>query len=550
MMIYFCCDELRRNAVKAHATLNGIDFLEVLDDPDLPDDQRQRMLFVHFVKPLSMGALTKDNVRINGGERIRNIVVASVSIGTGDDDHILTVQVEQPGDFSTYRLSLVQSVTVPNPPTGFDPRLSQVDFSFKVECPSDFDCKPQRICPPQALIQPEIDYLTKDYATFRQLMLDRISLLSPKWTQRNTADLGVTLVELLAFVGDYLSYQQDAIATEAYLGTARRRVSVRRHARLVDYFMHDGSNARTWVQLEVDADVAKVSSGDPAAVPKGTALSTGIVDQPIILPDDDAARKWFEGKIWASGPYCPHCGSINVQTPITHKSMTHRCRDCEGRPQFSLKTGNIMEGSKLGYQTWAIAIYLVTTSLKGVSSMKLHRDLEITQKTAWHLAHRIRKTWSGSGALFAGPVEVDETYIGGKVKGKGRAYKGNKTPVVALVERKREMVLLAHLRNHVHLVDFEPGRVEFRPTEAAPTTLANELGEKLGTWTGERWVAVVSGEEGAPTIDEQERAARAREVAEASRHPLVAAVLETFDDAEIIDVRRRGPSPDPGKGDS
>jgi transposase-like protein len=137
-----------------------------------------------------------------------------------------------------------------------------------------------------------------------------------------------------------------------------------------------------------------------------------------MFPDDDAARKWFEGEIWASGPYCPHCGSTNIQTPIAHKSMTHRCRDCQGRPQFSLKTGNIMEGSKLGYQTWAIAIYLVTTSLKGVSSMKLHRDLEITQKTAWHLAHRIRETWNGADALFTGPVEVDETFIGGKEKNK------------------------------------------------------------------------------------------------------------------------------------
>jgi len=138
-----------------------------------------------------------------------------------------------------------------------------------------------------------------------------------------------------------------------------------------------------------------------------------------MFPDDDTARKWFEEKIWASGPHCPHCGSTNIQTPITHKSMTHRCRDCEGRPQFSLKTGNIMEGSKLGYQTWAIAIYLISTGLKGVSSMKLHRDLEITQKTAWHLAHRIRKTWATTGnTLFAGPVEVDETFIGGKEKNK------------------------------------------------------------------------------------------------------------------------------------
>ena len=85
---------------------------------------------------------------------------------------------------------------------------------------------------------------------------------------------------------------------------------------------------------------------------------------------------------------------------------------------FSLKTSNIMEGSKLGYQAWAIANYLVTTSLKGVSSMKLHRDLEITQKTAWHLAHRLRKAFETGNPIFSGPVEADETYFGGKEKNK------------------------------------------------------------------------------------------------------------------------------------
>ena len=136
-----------------------------------------------------------------------------------------------------------------------------------------------------------------------------------------------------------------------------------------------------------------------------------------MFPDDDAARRWFEKQIWPNGPHCPRCGSFNVQSGIKHKTMTHRCRDCDGRPMFSLKTGNIMEGSKLGYQTWAIAIYLVTISLKGVSSMRLHRDLEITQKTAWHLAHRIRKAMAdGESMPFSGPVEADETYLGGKRK--------------------------------------------------------------------------------------------------------------------------------------
>ena len=140
-----------------------------------------------------------------------------------------------------------------------------------------------------------------------------------------------------------------------------------------------------------------------------------------VFPTDDAAREWFDARIWPHGPHCPHCGSANVQSGIKHRSMTHRCRDCDGRPMFSLKTGNIMEGSKLGYRTWAIAIYLVTTSLKGVSSMKLHRDLKITRKSAWHLAHRLRKAFEGEGGLFAGPVEVDETYMGGKRKNMPKA---------------------------------------------------------------------------------------------------------------------------------
>jgi hypothetical protein len=309
-MIYFCCNERRREAVKEHPTLNGIDYLEVLDrdaptelDPD-NRTLRQRTLLVHCFKAVS--DLKKENVRIEGGVRITAIKVLwafpasdfssdpaqkfatlaerNFFLSLSQPDQVLVVRTDSNGDFSTYRLSLQLSPSDSHPPLNFDPQLSAVDFSFKVECPGDFDCQTEKICPPEEQEQPEINYLAKDYASFRQLMLDRLSVLLPQWQERNPADVGVTLVELLAYVGDRLSYQQDAIATEAYLGTAHHRVSVRRHARLVDYFMDDGCNARVWVHLKVQGDVP--------ALPQGTQLLTAIPQAAKrIPPDSDAYQK-------------------------------------------------------------------------------------------------------------------------------------------------------------------------------------------------------------------------------------------------------------------
>ena len=135
-----------------------------------------------------------------------------------------------------------------------------------------------------------------------------------------------------------------------------------------------------------------------------------------MFPDDAAAERWFTKVRWPDGAHCPHCGSVNVQDGTKHKTMPYRCRDC--RKWFSVKTGTVMQSSKLGLQVWAVATYLLTTGLKGQASMKLHRDLGITQKTAWHLAHRIRETWAKKNKPMAGPVEVDETYIGGLEKNK------------------------------------------------------------------------------------------------------------------------------------
>ncbi len=131
-----------------------------------------------------------------------------------------------------------------------------------------------------------------------------------------------------------------------------------------------------------------------------------------MFPTDEKAEQWFIKTRWPDGITCPHCESDNIQEKTTHPTMPFRCRKC--RKFFSVKTKTVMQTSNLGYQVWAFAIYILTTGIKGTSSLKLHRDLGITQKTAWYLAHRIRQTWGIKKSNFDGPVETDETYIGGK----------------------------------------------------------------------------------------------------------------------------------------
>ena len=133
-----------------------------------------------------------------------------------------------------------------------------------------------------------------------------------------------------------------------------------------------------------------------------------------LFPDDETAERWFELQRWGKQICCPRCGSVRYSKVKNRRPMPYRCKDC--RKHFSVKIGTVMEASNLNYQKWAIAIYLVATSLKGVSSMKLHRDLKIRQPSAWHLAQRIRKGFGGDIEVMVGPVEADETYVGGKRK--------------------------------------------------------------------------------------------------------------------------------------
>ena len=138
--------------------------------------------------------------------------------------------------------------------------------------------------------------------------------------------------------------------------------------------------------------------------------------------DEDQARRWLELQRWPHGPFCPECGSLNVQSGIRHRTMTHRCRDCPEKTSFSLRKGTIMEGSKLSYRVWAIGIYLFLTNIKGISSMRLHRELGISQKAAWFMLHRLRKAMEAERSFaFTGPVEADETCMGGKRKNMSNA---------------------------------------------------------------------------------------------------------------------------------
>lgn len=174
----------------------------------------------------------------------------------------------------------------------------------------------------------------------------------------------------------------------------------------------------------------------------GQAFRKGIslIELFEMFPDDATAEQWFIDTRWTDGIRCVHCGSERITDRGNHPKMRLRCKDC--RRYFSVKMGTVMESSNIGFQKWAIAIYLMTTNLKGVSSMKLHRDLGIAQSSAWHMVHRIRASWKADKSVFGGEVEVDEAYFGGSDSNRhawqvqeGRGAKG-KTAVVGMRERE------------------------------------------------------------------------------------------------------------------
>ncbi|WP_151476660.1 putative baseplate assembly protein [Streptomyces albicerus] len=350
----------RRTKVRA-AQLNGVDAVEVGDDG--------LTLTVTFLGKAPHG-LCAENVRIDGGRRVTGIEAVDVSVEREEDpelDDRLYVTLDKAGDTSRYRLSLVETDPYGRPGTepfrGFDQRYHSASFAFRPDCPTPFDCKDDDRLTPDFPEAPVVDYTARDYETIRKLLLDRLALTTPDWVERNPADLGMTLVELLAYTGDQISYQQDAVATEAYLDTARRRVSVRRHVRLIDYAMHDGCNARAYVTVETAGEhtllpgtyrfaSVDVRTLDPHDRPEpGTVIGDGDlaeldergsveVFEPVASADPLELRAAHNAiRLWTWGGEV--CSLPKGATAATLRDEWRDAETCEER-QLDLKPGDLL----------------------------------------------------------------------------------------------------------------------------------------------------------------------------------------------------------------
>ena len=485
-----CRDEQRRGRVR-RAQLNGLDYLEVSDD--------QLTLTVFFLGK-APDDVVKENVVIEGGRRVRGIKAVWVGITRQEDpelDDSMQVRVDRLGDFSAYTLRLVelddQGRPTDEPFRGFDPRYDRLPFSFKVGCPSDLDCAVVDSCPPTERPEPAIDYLAKDYSSFRRLMLDRISLVSPDWRERNPADLGVALVELLAYVGDSLSYFQDAVATEAYLGTARRRVSVRRHLRLVDYRLHEGCNARAWICVHTDSDLSVepqellfLAGEDNATAEPFEPLHT---DQIELVAAHSEIRFWT----WGDRNCCLELGATAttlrdewLDPPESHPGEAEQHKqhepeeDNERQRRLRLSAGDVLvfeevKGARTGVPGDADRAHrhavLLTRVVAGVDDLYDVPVIEVEWAAADALPFALCLSFTGPDCEPIDDVSV--AYGNVVLVEHGRRVGPDELGTVPAVERPGGCDCAGRPGER----SVVPGRFEPRPLAKSPITFSEPLGE-------------------------------------------------------------------------
>jgi Baseplate J-like protein len=316
-------------AVVASTTINGIDFVEV---------SAPQVLIVHFLNavPVADPSIT---AAITGGDSVPTVAVQPIDNATdwssdAEGRPLLTLHTLTTGDFSNYLLTL----TAP----ALDLILDSSTFSFKATCPSDFDCAPPpHVCPQDETVPP-IDYLSRDYQSFRQSLLAFSSLRYPAWVERAEADLGLVIAELLSAVGDEFSYLQDGIAQEASLLTASQRRSLVSLARLVDYEPQPALSAATVLQCNVSASgTVPAGARISAAAPDGSLIpfeiGTSLADQsnypvsslwnfgiaPYWFDDDEQCCPQGATDLWVQGHgYSFTAGqALLIQTDLPGESL-------------------------------------------------------------------------------------------------------------------------------------------------------------------------------------------------------------------------------------
>ena len=305
-MIYRCGQSARRELVLIKPDLNGIDYVEVPGPPGAGTS-----LAVTFLKPAAGLDLLPANIVLEGGAPVTVTAVAPATA----DPYTVTVQLDRTGDFSLYTLRLAAQTggekpePAPEPPDGLDPVLSSVTFSFKAGFPAPADPLPAAPAAAPWPPPPDINYLARDYDGFRQVLLDRLAVTVPGWSERHAADLGVTLAEALAYAADHLSYQQDAVGTEAYLGTTRSRISVRRHARLVGYQLSEGCAARTLVTVTVAGPGTTQPGAGGGTIPLGTLFYPAVPGLPAAGP----AAGPMAARLAGTGPVFTALTAVSVR---------------------------------------------------------------------------------------------------------------------------------------------------------------------------------------------------------------------------------------------